>query len=212
MPGRNSDPNKRTTILRAATDVFSTREFHTVPVEDVATAAGVGKGTLYLYFPTKERLFYATILDALDVLLAELAAAVRGRTGEDALRAFTRCLVGFFWRRRHLAVLMARYEHKQREPEGEGWRQRRARLVALVRQALQPEVRAARRAPRDGVLAAEMLLALVRAAVLHQRERDDPEHSVQLVVDLFLDGLRGAPPAPARRAGRPRRIAAGARR
>jgi len=146
------------------------------------------------------------------VLLAELAAAVRGRTGEDALRAFTRCLVGFFWRRRHLAVLMARYEHKQREPEGEAWRQRRARLVTLVRQALQPEVRAARLAPGDGVLAAEMLLALVRAAVMNQRERYDPERSVGLVVDLFLDGLRGARPATERRTARPRRVAAGARR
>ena len=86
MAGRRSDPNKRSQILRAATDVFSAREFHTVPVEDVATAAGVGKGTLYLYFPTKEQLFYATILEALDVLLVEVGAAVRGRTGEDALR------------------------------------------------------------------------------------------------------------------------------
>ena len=62
MPARKSENGKRTQILRAATDVFSAREFHTVPVEDVATAAGVGKGTLYLYFPTKEQLFYATIL------------------------------------------------------------------------------------------------------------------------------------------------------
>src|SRR6185436_16584329 len=92
---------KRAQILRAATDVFSEREFHAVPVEDVATAAGVGKGTLYLYFPTKEQLFYATILEALDVLLAELETAVRGRTGEHAVRAFTRCFVDFFWTRHH---------------------------------------------------------------------------------------------------------------
>ena len=85
MTARKSTTNgKRSQILRAATDVFSAREFHTVPVDDVATAAGVGKGTLYLYFPTKEQLFYATILEALDVLLAELESAVRGRTGEDA--------------------------------------------------------------------------------------------------------------------------------
>jgi AcrR family transcriptional regulator len=210
MAGRRSDPNKRSQILRAATDVFSAREFHTVPVEDVATAAGVGKGTLYLYFPTKEQLFYATILEALDVLLVELTSAIRGRSGEEALRAFTRCLVGFFWRRRHLAVLMARYEHKQREPEGEAWRLRRLRLLTMVRQILQPEARAARLAAADALLAAEMLLALIRAAVVNQRERDDPERSVDLVVDLFLDGLRGRPAAI--RQTRTRRVAAGGRR
>ena len=221
MAGRKPDPEKRTQILRAAADVFSAREFHSVPVEDVATAAGVGKGTLYLYFPTKEQLFYATILEALDVLLAELASAVRGLGGEDALRAFTRCLVGFFWRRRHLAVLMARYEHKQREPEGEAWRQRRRRLVTMVRHLLEPETQRVRLGTSDATLAAEMLLALIRAAVINQRERDDPGRSEALVVSLFLDGLRGARPTAARRAApahparsrpRPRRAAAGGRR
>jgi len=215
MPNRKPDASKRALILRAATDVFSAREFHTVPVEDVATTAGVGKGTLYLYFPTKEQLFYATILEALDVLLAELATAVRGLHGEDALRAFTRCLVGFFWRRRHLAVLMARYEHKQREPEGEAWRQRRARLVTMVRHLLEPETRRTRLGAGDATLAAEMLLALIRAAVINQRERDDPDRSEALVVSLFLDGLRGTRPPAARRSARPRprprRVAAGGR-
>src|SRR5204863_8227130 len=110
MAGRKLDPGKRSQILRAATDVFSAREFHAVPVEDVAVAAGVGKGTLYLYFPTKEHLFYATILDALDVLLAELRTAIAvsgdgdddGNGDERALRAFVGCMLDFFSRRRQL--------------------------------------------------------------------------------------------------------------
>ena len=57
MAARKPESDKRTQILRAATDVFSAREFHTVPVDDVATAAGVGKGTLYLYVESKEALF-----------------------------------------------------------------------------------------------------------------------------------------------------------
>lgn len=208
MTVRKPDPQKRAQILRAATDVFSAREFHTVPVEDVATAAGVGKGTLYLYFPTKEQLFYATIIEALDVLLAEVESATQGRTGEDALRAFTRGLVGFFWKRRHLAVLMGRYEHKQREPEGEAWRVRRLKLVALVRAALQSEARAAGLGPADTAIAAEMLLALIRAAVINQGERGGPEDSVDFVVDFFFNGLRGLRPATARA----RRAATGGRR
>jgi AcrR family transcriptional regulator len=212
MAGRKPDPTKRAQILRAATDVFSAREFHTVSVEDVATAARVGKGTLYLYFPTKEQLFYATILEALDVLLAELATAIRGRSGEDALRAFTRGLVGFFWRRRHLAVLMHRYEHKQREPEGAAWRLRRLRLVTMARNTLQPEARTAGLSTADTVLAAEMLLAMIRAAILNQRERDDPERSVALVVDFFLHGLRGPRAGAVRQPTRPRRVVTGGRR
>jgi AcrR family transcriptional regulator len=189
MAGRKPDPGKRAQILRAATEIFSAREFHAVPVEDVATAAGVGKGTLYLYFPTKEQLFYATILEALDVLLAELRAVVRGRDGDDALRAFVVCMLDFFWRRHQLAVLMHSYEHRLREPSGVEWRARRAEMIVLARGLIAPNVRAGRLASRDAALATEMLLALIRAAVLNQRNGDRPERAADLVVRLFSRGI-----------------------
>ena len=189
MAGRKPDPGKRGQILRAASEVFSAREFHAVPVDDVAAAAGVGKGTLYLYFPTKEQLFYATIIEALDALTAELEEAVHGRQGEDALRAFVTRMLEFFWRRRPLAVLMHRYEHKRFDPEGEDWRTRRVRIVELVRAIVHREVRAERLATVDASLATEMLLGLIRAAVLNHDEQDRPERVAGFVTDLFLHGL-----------------------
>ena len=204
MSGRKSNPEKRAQILRAATEIFSAREFHAVPVDDVATAAGVGKGTLYLYFPTKEQLFYATILDALDVLLGELRAAVHGRSGEEALRGFVACMLDFFWRRHQLAVLMHSYEHRLREPSGVEWRARRAAMVALARGLLAPEIRAGHLATRDAALATEMLLALIRAAVLNQRNGDRPARAADLVVRLFLHGIASAD-------GRGRKATRGAR-
>jgi AcrR family transcriptional regulator len=198
MSTRKPDPAKRAQILRAATDVFSTREFHAVPVEDVAVAAGVGKGTLYLYFPTKEQLFYATILEAMDVLRAELRAAIRGHHGEDALRAFVGCMLDFFWRRRQLAVLMHRYEHRLHEPEGVEWRARRAQLVAMARALIVSQVSLA---ARDVALATEMLLALIRAAVLNHRDGERLERAADLVVGIFLHGLSATRPRRARPTG-----------
>lgn len=208
MAGRKLDPAKRAQILRAATDVFSAREFHTVPVEDVAAVAGVGKGTLYLYFPTKEQLFYATILEALDVLIAELGAATDGRRGEEGLRAFVSCMLDFFWRRRHLAVLMHRYEHKLREPEGDAWRTRRAAIVARARAIIEPAGRPGRSAS-ETTLTTEMLLALIRAAILNHQDSDRSERAAALIVDLFLHGVGGARPGAGGRAGKAVRAAGG---
>jgi AcrR family transcriptional regulator len=198
MSTRKLAPTKRAQILRAATDVFSAREFHAVPVEDVAVAAGVGKGTLYLYFPTKEQLFYATILEAMDVLRAELRAAIRGRRGEDALRAFVGRMLDFFWRRRQLTVLMHRYEHRLHEPEGVEWRARRAQLVAMARTLVVPQVSLA---ARDVALATEMLLALIRAAVLNHRNGERPERAADVVVGVFLHGVSAARPRRVKTAG-----------
>lgn len=204
---RKPDPEKRSQILRAATRVFAEREFHLVPVDDVASAAGVGKGTLYLYFPTKEQLFYATILETLDALLREVDAATRGERGPEALRAFIQSALAFFWHRRPLVVLMHRYEHKQQEPAGAEWRARRARLAAVVRGILQPEVRAGHLRSADLGLAVEMLFALMRAAILNHEERDRAEHAADFVAGLFLHGLRRPETTRVRRPLRTARVA-----
>src|SRR5205809_6248309 len=47
---------KRDAILRAAIDVFADRGFFSAQVADVARAAGVAAGTVYLYFKSKDDL------------------------------------------------------------------------------------------------------------------------------------------------------------
>mgnify|MGYP005852819515 CR=1 FL=1 len=63
----NPSPSKRESILRAALDIFSTRGFHSAKMEDIAQEAGVGKGTVYEYFQSKEHLFRETIKEGLTV-------------------------------------------------------------------------------------------------------------------------------------------------
>src|SRR6478609_5975894 len=56
---RSADParaDKREAILRAAIDVFAERGFFNAQVADVARAAGVAAGTVYLYFRGKDDL------------------------------------------------------------------------------------------------------------------------------------------------------------
>ncbi|WP_459891541.1 TetR/AcrR family transcriptional regulator [Desulfothermus okinawensis] len=51
----------RTKILKAARLEFAKNGFHTTLVSDIAKRAGVGKGTIYRYFPSKEDLFGSII-------------------------------------------------------------------------------------------------------------------------------------------------------
>src|SRR5438093_13225088 len=77
--GRRSRPEplpgpKRDAILRAAIDVFANRGFFNAQVADVARAAGVAAGTVYLYFRSKDDLlisiFERSMRDALDEVRA----------------------------------------------------------------------------------------------------------------------------------------------
>ncbi|MGI9951448.1 TetR/AcrR family transcriptional regulator [Moorellaceae bacterium AZ2] len=51
------EKDKRRQILRAAARVFAARGYHQAKMAEIALEAGVGKGTLYEYFPSKKELF-----------------------------------------------------------------------------------------------------------------------------------------------------------
>jgi AcrR family transcriptional regulator len=76
-------------IVEAALRLFADRGFAATKLEDVATAAGIGKGTIYLYFPTKEDLFRAVVRQA---VLPNVEAVIAlsqdpDRSAADILRA-----------------------------------------------------------------------------------------------------------------------------
>ena len=69
MPRVKTD-EKLDEILEAASRVFAEKDFHQVLIDEIAEAGGIGKGTVYRYFRTKEDLYFATILRGLDRLHA----------------------------------------------------------------------------------------------------------------------------------------------
>lgn len=83
MAGRPPDAarqeRRRTEILDAATKVFAQVGFASTDVQQIAIAAGVGKGTVYRYFPSKEELFLATV----DQGMQRLSSAVRSAASEQ---------------------------------------------------------------------------------------------------------------------------------
>ncbi len=62
-PRRKDLPeNRRACILKAARCVFARQGFTGTVVDDIATQAGIAKGTLYLYFKSKEEIFLAALV------------------------------------------------------------------------------------------------------------------------------------------------------
>jgi TetR/AcrR family fatty acid metabolism transcriptional regulator len=58
-PARNGTTGKRESILRAATRVFARNGYFNSKVADIARAAGVADGTVYLYFKSKEEILHS---------------------------------------------------------------------------------------------------------------------------------------------------------
>ena len=83
-------------IADAALALFGERGFAATRLEDVAAKAGVSKGTLYLYFPTKEDLFRAVLRQGLlpNMEAMERAAAADRGPAPAMLRRIAAHLLG----------------------------------------------------------------------------------------------------------------------
>lgn len=98
---RGADPEKRAKILAGARDVFFAQGFAGASMDAIAKAAGVSKGTLYVYFENKESLF-AALIEARRGKLPE--AALRIEEGENIRESLERIAA-------HLAHYVVQPEH-----------------------------------------------------------------------------------------------------
>src|ERR1700721_2745802 len=73
--------DKRERILQAAIRVFAKKGFHATRVSEVAKAAGVADGTIYLYFKSKDELLVSLFEDRVERLSAFPQAQLPGGSG-----------------------------------------------------------------------------------------------------------------------------------
>ncbi|MEO8101052.1 MAG: TetR/AcrR family transcriptional regulator [Betaproteobacteria bacterium] len=82
-------------LAAAALDLFVERGFAATRLDDVARRAGVSKGTLYLYFDSKEDLFKAVIREGYVSRITEFAERMKAYQGSSA--ELVRELVNSWW-------------------------------------------------------------------------------------------------------------------
>src|SRR3954451_23771158 len=91
-PMRADAARNRARVLEVAYETFAA-EGLSVPIDEIARRAGVGAGTVYRHFPTKEALFPAVIDDRVKSVVASGRALIDSVGPGEALFAFLREMV-----------------------------------------------------------------------------------------------------------------------
>jgi TetR/AcrR family fatty acid metabolism transcriptional regulator len=106
LAGRADKADKREAILRAAIETFAARGFFNAQVADVARAAGVAAGTVYLYFRGKDDLLISIFERTMKEAIAEGRESVEGKASPlERLREIAALHLGRLGRDRDLAIV-----------------------------------------------------------------------------------------------------------
>jgi AcrR family transcriptional regulator len=169
----------RERVLESAKAVFSAGG-PDASLEAVARHAGVGIGTLYRHFPTREDLFEAVYRREVQQL-TELAEQSEGADPVRELRRWLKSCVGFIATKKGMLTALALTVHGSSEIYA-GTFERLIKAVGalLARAVAAGEIRA-------DIGAEDVLRALIGMCYLH----DQPgwQNSVLRLVDVFVDGL-----------------------
>jgi AcrR family transcriptional regulator len=96
---------RREAILAVVTESLDSRPLSGVTMAEIAQRCGLAKGTLYLYYETKEELFLATLQSELSAWYDAITGEVQGRGTIDA-RSFAGIVVSTLAQRRALSDLL----------------------------------------------------------------------------------------------------------
>src|SRR5438477_2599955 len=190
---RSAAAPKRELILRAATDVFASRGFFNAQVADVARAAGIAAGTVYLYFRSKDDLltsiFERTMRDGLEEG-RKMVAAIDDPT--ERLRRFARLHLARLGRDRNLAIVF-QVELRQSTKFMERFSSTLLReYLGLIRDAIADGQRqGVIRANLNPTVTAKMFFGALDEMATNwilSRRRYSLQAEAEKVVDLFLNG------------------------
>lgn len=180
-PMRSDARRNRERIVAAASAIFSTGAAD-IPLEEIARRAGVGIGTLYRNFETRDQLLEAVYRQRVDALCDNAPRLLAEREPLDALRAFLRLLIDYSADNRDIAPALRAIM----STDSPAFDQGRVRMMGAIASLLAAATdHAAIR--RD--VGAEDILRIVGGICADPGRTGWQEQSFRLV-DLVIDGLR----------------------
>ena len=198
--------DKREAILRAATQVFAAKGFFQSQVADVARAAGVAAGTVYLYFRSKDDLLVSLFERSMRDALAAIHAALDGIDDpRERLGRIARLHLERLGRDRDLAVVF-QVELRQSTKFMEQFSSTFLRdYLGVIRETIADGQRT--RVFRNGInptIAAKVFFGALDEMATNwilSKRRYSLASEADAVVDLFIGGIGGPPTVSGRSKG-----------
>ncbi len=179
---------KRDRIVGAALRLFAHQPYQEVTMDSVARLAGVAKGTLYLYFASKEALYLGILVDGMEKAAQESALDSQAGVAERLRRAIVASF-GFYDTHRDFLHLVATEEPRLAEARNRLIDDFRQRGLEFFSSVIDEGIAGGVFRPTDSRVAALAIMGAIRALLLYYGERRDAADLSQDLLRMLLEGL-----------------------
>ncbi|MGH7851449.1 MAG: TetR/AcrR family transcriptional regulator [Thermodesulfobacteriota bacterium] len=177
-------------IIRAAAKLFSQKSYHDVTMDDIAEKVGVAKGTIYLYFDSKENLY----LEIMEETYEEIESILERETAKSdpapvKLKKVLGLIFKFYLQNLDVLRILSRDEtHLIREHYEftEHWRLRRIKLYEKI---LEKGINEGTFRPFNTELTALIIFGLVRSVMFYYKSEKSAESIAEDVFSMISEGI-----------------------
>ena len=192
-PGSSTESlqiSKRDRILDAGLKLFANESYQAVTMDRVAEAARVAKGTLYLYFQSKEDLYLGILTDGLETLSRTYQSTVDPHADVKVrLRRAIALSIEFYDERRDLLRLLMTEEPRMAEGRNrvrEEWRDRGVRFFNSV---IEEGIQSGAFRQGDSQLATYAILGSIRSVMLFYGAQHPIDQIGHELAEIIVRGL-----------------------
>jgi TetR/AcrR family transcriptional regulator, cholesterol catabolism regulator len=183
---------RRTELARQAARLFAEKGFHGTSMEDVATAMGVQKPSLYEYVSSKQDLLYETMRDGATAFHAALDEIDERLPAIEKLRRALRAHLRVVAEQLDVATVFVREWRYLQGPRGEEFVAERRRYEERIRDLFREGVEQSElRTDLDVATAALLFLSAANWAYTWLQPGRDTDALADRFFDLLVEGMRG---------------------
>jgi len=185
---RKVTDQKRQEILKAAAIVFAKSGFQKTLVDDIAGQAGIGKGTIYRYFKSKDDLYFSILDQAVEDLLACLSQALKDKTPPvQKLRQMMLAMAGLFHKNRNLFKLIAETDARDLHKRHKYIHLQNKKIIDIIAKVIEKGIKEGYFIKENPRLLAIQLAVMARSPVMEFSGQGN-DKTVDRIMKLFLYG------------------------
>jgi AcrR family transcriptional regulator len=181
---------KKNNMIKIAAKLFSQKSFHDVTMDEIAEKVGVAKGTIYLYFSSKDNLYLEILEHTFDSIESLLEKEVNTDfLAPDKLKKVLAIVINFYRENIDVLKILSRDEtHLIQEHHDltEKWRRRR---IELYEKIIEKGIKEGSFKTRNTELAALILYGAVGAVMVFYDLDKSPEEIAEELYSEIASGL-----------------------